>query len=67
LFGIPLIEGWWLGTRHTFIIVSYQQGDSKNGAFIIALVMVIGVSFIFEMILHNLKWEGDLWFNSFYA
>jgi manganese transport protein len=52
LFGIPLIEGVMITVLDTFLLLFLIKGIRKMEAFI-ALVMVIGVSFIFEMILHN--------------
>jgi manganese transport protein len=51
----------------TFLLLFLiNKGIRKMEAFIIALVMVIGVSFIFEMIFAQPV--GDvLWFNSFDA
>ncbi|WP_016988351.1 Nramp family divalent metal transporter [Flavobacterium sp. ACAM 123] len=51
LFGIPLIEGVLITVLDTFLLLFLiNKGIRKMEAFIIALVMVIGVSFIFEMI-----------------
>ncbi|SEA16807.1 manganese transport protein [Flavobacterium gillisiae] len=51
LFGIPLIEGVMITVLDTFLLLFLiNKGIRKMEAFIIALVMVIGVSFIFEMI-----------------
>ena len=51
LFGIPLIEGVLITVLDTFILLSLiNKGIRKMEAFIIALVAIIGFSFIFEMI-----------------
>jgi manganese transport protein len=51
LFGIPLMEGVIITVLDTFLLLFLiNKGIRKMEAFIIALVMVIGVSFIFEMI-----------------
>lgn len=51
LFGIPLIEGVLITVLDTFLLLFLiNKGIRKMEAFIIALVTVIGVSFIFEMI-----------------
>jgi len=51
LFDIPLIEGVMITVLDTFLLLFLiNKGIRKMEAFIIALVMVIGVSFIFEMI-----------------
>jgi manganese transport protein len=52
LFGIPLIEGVMITVLDTFLLLFLIKGIRKMEAFI-ALVMVIGVSFIFEMIFYN--------------
>jgi manganese transport protein len=50
LFGIPLIEGVMITVLDTFLLLFLiNKGIRKMEAFIIALVLVIGVSFIFEM------------------
>lgn len=51
LFGIPLIEGVLITVLDTFILLFLiNKGIRKMEAFIIALVVIIGLSFIFEMI-----------------
>jgi manganese transport protein len=51
LFDIPLIEGVLITVLDTFLLLFLiNKGIRKMEAFIIALVMIIGVSFIFEMI-----------------
>jgi manganese transport protein len=51
LFGIPLMEGVIITVLDTFLLLFLiNKGIRKMEAFIIALVMIIGVSFIFEMI-----------------
>ena len=51
LFGIPLMEGVLITVLDTFLLLFLiNKGIRKMEAFIIALVMIIGVSFIFEMI-----------------
>ncbi len=51
LFGLPLIWGVTLTVLDTLIILVLQSyGMRKIEAFIIALVAIIGVSFLFEMI-----------------
>lgn len=51
LFGIPLIEGVLITVLDTFLLLFLiNKGIRKMEAFIIALVMVIGFSFVFEMI-----------------
>ncbi|MFT5253487.1 MAG: manganese transport protein [Flavobacteriales bacterium] len=51
LFGIPLIDGVIITVLDTFLLLFLiNKGIRKMEAFIIALVLVIGVSFIFEMI-----------------
>ena len=51
LFGIPLIEGVLITVLDTFLLLFLiNKGIRKMEAFIIALVTIIGISFIFEMI-----------------
>ena len=51
LFGIPLIYGVIITVLDTFLLLFLiNKGIKKMEAFIIALVAIIGVSFIFEMI-----------------
>jgi manganese transport protein len=51
LFDIPLIEGVLITVLDTFLLLFLiNKGIRKMEAFIIALVTIIGVSFIFEMI-----------------
>lgn len=51
LFGIPLLEGVIITVLDTFLLLFLiNKGIKKMEAFIIALVMIIGISFIFEMI-----------------
>jgi manganese transport protein len=51
LFGIPLIEAVLITVLDTFLLLFLiNKGIRKMEAFIIALVMIIGLSFIFEMI-----------------
>ena len=51
LFGIPLIEAVMITVLDTFLLLFLiNKGIRKMEAFIIALVMIIGMSFIFEMI-----------------
>ena len=51
LFGIPLIEAVLITVLDTFLLLFLiNKGIRKMEAFIIALVTIIGVSFIFEMI-----------------
>ncbi len=51
LFDIPLIEGVFITVLDTFLLLFLiNKGIRKMEAFIITLVMIIGVSFIFEMI-----------------
>lgn len=51
LFGISLIDGVLITVLDTFLLLFLiNKGIRKMEAFIIALVVVIGVSFIFEMI-----------------
>lgn len=51
LFGIPLIQGVMITVLDTFLLLFLiNKGIRKMEAFIIALVLIIGVSFIFEMI-----------------
>lgn len=51
LFGIPLIEGVLITVLDTFLLLFLiNKGIRKMEAFIIALVAVIGFSFVFEMI-----------------
>ena len=51
LFDIPLIQGVLITVLDTFLLLFLiNKGIRKMEAFIIALVMIIGVSFIFEMI-----------------
>ncbi|GIZ07972.1 Nramp family divalent metal transporter [Flavobacterium sp. UMI-01] len=51
LFDIPLIEGVIITVLDTFLLLFLiNKGIRKMEAFIIALVSVIGISFIFEMI-----------------
>jgi manganese transport protein len=67
LFGIPLIEGVMIVLDTFFYYCFLSTRDSKNGAFIIALVMVVGVSFIFEMIFACNRHGRVIRFNSFYT
>ena len=51
LFGIPLIQGVMITVLDTFLLLFLiNKGIKKMEAFIIALVMIIGISFIFEML-----------------
>jgi manganese transport protein len=51
LFGIPLLQGVIITVLDTFLLLFLiNKGIRKMEAFIIALVLIIGVSFIFEMI-----------------
>ena len=51
LFDIPLIEAVLITVLDTFLLLFLiNKGIRKMEAFIIALVMIIGLSFIFEMI-----------------
>jgi manganese transport protein len=51
LFGIPLIEGVMITVLDTFLLLFLiNKGIRKMEAFIIALVMVIGVSLFLKMI-----------------
>ena len=51
LFGISLIDGVLITVLDTFLLLFLiNKGMRKMEAFIIALVIVIGVSFVFEMI-----------------
>jgi manganese transport protein len=51
LFDIPLIQGVIITVLDTFLLLFLiNKGIRKMEAFIIALVLIIGVSFIFEMI-----------------
>jgi len=51
LFGIPLIEAVMITVLDTFLLLFLiNKGIRKMEAFIIALVMIIGLSFVFEMI-----------------
>jgi manganese transport protein len=51
LFGIPLIQGVVITVLDTFLLLFLiNKGIRKMEAFIIALVAIIGVSFVFEMI-----------------
>jgi len=51
LFDIPLIQGVFITVLDTFLLLFLiNKGIRKMEAFIIALVMIIGISFIFEMI-----------------
>jgi len=51
LFDIPLIQGVMITVLDTFLLLFLiNKGIRKMEAFIIALVMIIGISFIFEMI-----------------
>jgi manganese transport protein len=51
LFGIPLIEGVIITVLDTFLLLFLiNKGIRKMEAFIIALVAIIGFSFVFEMI-----------------
>ena len=51
LFGIPLIQAVMITVLDTFLLLFLiNKGIRKMEAFIIALVLIIGVSFIFEMI-----------------
>jgi manganese transport protein len=51
LFGIPLIQAVMITVLDTFLLLFLiNKGIRKMEAFIITLVLIIGVSFIFEMI-----------------
>jgi manganese transport protein len=51
LFGIPLIQGVIITVLDTFLLLFLiNKGIRKMEAFIIALVAIIGFSFVFEMI-----------------
>jgi manganese transport protein len=51
LFGLPLIEGVFITVLDTFLLLFLiNKGIRKMEAFIIALVAIIGFSFVFEMI-----------------
>jgi manganese transport protein len=51
LFNIPLLQGVMITVLDTFLLLFLiNKGIRKMEAFIIALVMIIGISFIFEMI-----------------
>jgi len=51
LFGIPLIEAVMITVLDTFLLLFLiNKGIRKMEAFIIVLVMIIGFSFVFEMI-----------------
>lgn len=51
LFGIPLMEGVIITVLDTFLLLFLiNKGIRKMEAFIIALVAIIGFSFVFEMI-----------------
>ncbi|MCP2026319.1 manganese transport protein [Flavobacterium sp. HSC-32F16] len=51
LFGVPLFEGVLITVLDTFLLLFLiNKGIRKMEAFIIALVAIIGFSFIFEMI-----------------
>ena len=51
LFGIPLLQGVVITVLDTFLLLFLiNKGIRKMEAFIIALVMIIGFSFVFEMI-----------------
>ena len=51
LFGISLIQGVMITVLDTFLLLFLiNKGIRKMEAFIIALVLIIGLSFIFEMI-----------------
>ena len=52
LFGLPLIQGVIITVLDTFLLLFLiNKGMRKMEAFIIVLVVIIGVSFLFEMIL----------------
>lgn len=51
LFGIPLIEAVMITVLDTFLLLFLiNKGIRKMEAFIIVLVMIVGLSFVFEMI-----------------
>lgn len=51
LFGIPLIQGVFITVLDTFLLLFLiNKGIRKMEAFVIVLVVIIGVSFIFEMV-----------------
>jgi manganese transport protein len=51
LFGIPLLEGVLITVLDTFLLLFLiNKGIRKMEAFIIALVAIIGFSFVFEMV-----------------
>ncbi len=61
LFGIPLLQGVMITVLDTFLLLFLiNKGIKKMEAFIIALVMIIGVSFIFEMIFAQPEVSGIL-------
>ncbi len=50
LFGIPLIQAVMITVLDTFLLLFLiNKGIRKMEAFIIALVLIIGISFVFEM------------------
>jgi manganese transport protein len=68
LFGIPLIEGVMITVLDTFLLLFLiNKGIRKMEAFIIALVMVIGVSLFLKMIFAQPDMGCAIWFNSFDA
>ena len=61
LFGIPLIQGVMITVLDTFLLLFLiNKGIKKMEAFIIALVMIIGISFIFEMLFAQPEVESVL-------
>lgn len=51
LFGLPLLEGVLITVLDTFLLLFLiNKGIRKMEAFIITLVLIIGISFVFEMI-----------------
>lgn len=52
LFGIPLIQGVLITVLDTFLLLFLiNKGIRKMEAFVIVLVLIIGISFLFEMLL----------------
>lgn len=61
LFGVPLLEGVMITVLDTFLLLFLiNKGIRKMEAFIIALVAIIGLSFVFEMIFANPEPAGIL-------
>jgi manganese transport protein len=59
LFGLPLIWGCLVTAFDTFLLLAIQRlGVRKMEAFIIMLIVTIGISFVIEVFLAEPNWSG---------